>query len=117
MHVEVRKAGEVVIVDLSGRLVAGVGDEILRDVVNELLAEGWKKILLNLSQVTSVDSAGVGELVASLKVTQRLGGALKLLSLNERVKTSLRLSSLLPLFEVYDEEKAAIEHFRAAARV
>jgi anti-anti-sigma factor len=112
MHVEVRKSGEVVVVDMSGRLVAGVGDEILREVVNELLAEGWKKILLNLSQVTSVDSAGVGELVASLKVTQRLGGSLKLLNLNERVKTSLHLSSLLPLFEVYDDEHAALEHFK-----
>ncbi len=111
---EVRKSGDVVIADLSGRLVAGVGDEILREVVNELLAEGWKKILLNLSQVTTVDSAGVGELVASLKVTQRLGGALKLLNLNERVKTSLHLSSLLPLFEVYDDEAAALEHFKAA---
>ena len=114
MHVEVRKSGDVVIVDLSGRLVAGIGDEILREVVNELLAEGWKKILLNLSLVTMIDSAGVGELVASLKVTQRLGGALKLLNLNARVKTSLHLSSLLPLFEVYDDEKAALDHFRAA---
>ncbi len=115
MHVDVRKTGDVVIVDMNGRLVAGVGDEILREVVNELLAEGWKKILLNLSQVTTVDSAGVGELVASLKVTQRLGGSLKLRNLHERVKTSLHLSSLLPLFEVYDAEAAALEHFKAAA--
>lgn len=115
MHVEVRKSGDVVIVDMSGRLVAGVGDEILRDVVNELLAEGWKKILLNLSQVSTVDSSGVGELVASLKVTQRLGGALRLLNLHERVKASLHLSSLLPLFEVYDDERAALEHFKTAA--
>ena len=114
MHVEVRKSGDVVVVDLSGRLVAGVGDEILREVVNELLAEGWKKILLNLSEVASIDSAGVGELVASLKVTQRLGGALKRLNLNERVKASLHLSSLLPLFEVYADEAAALEHFKSA---
>ena len=103
MHVEVRKVKDVVIVDLSGKLLAGVGDEILRDVVNELLAEGWKKILLNLSEVTSIDSAGVGELVASLKVCERFGAKLKLLNLHERVRKSLHLSQLLPVFEVYDE--------------
>src|SRR3954468_5601013 len=101
MHVEVRKSEDIVIVDLTGKLLAGVGDEILRAVGNELLAENWKKILLNLSGVSSIDSAGVGEMVASLKVTQRLGGSLKLLNLNERVKASLHLSQILPLFEVY----------------
>lgn len=114
MHVEVRKADDVVIVDLTGKLLAGVGDEILRDVVNELLAENWKKILLNLSEVSSIDSAGVGEMVASLKVTQRLGGSLKLLNLNERVKASLHLSQILPLFEVYSEEREALDQFKAA---
>jgi anti-sigma B factor antagonist len=116
MHVEVRKSEDVVVVDLTGKLLAGVGDEILRDVVNELLAENWKKILLNLSGVSSIDSAGVGEMVASLKVTQRLGGSLKLLNLNERVKASLHLSQILPLFEVYTDEQVALEHFRTAAK-
>lgn len=111
MHVEVRKAKDVVIVDLSGKLLAGVGDEILRNVVNELLAEGWKKILLNLSEVAAVDSAGTGELVASLKVSERFGAKLKLLNLHERVRKSLHLSQLLPVFEVYDEERVALAHY------
>lgn len=115
MHVEVRKSGEVVIVDMSGKLVAGVGDEILRNVVNELLAENWKKILLNLSAVSSLDSAGTGELVASLKVCERFGASLKLLNLNERVRKSLHLSQLLPVFEVYDDERQALTQFTASA--
>ena len=113
MHVEVRKAKDVVIVDLQGKLLAGVGDEILRNVVNELLAEGWKKILLNLSEVTSVDSAGTGELVASLKVSERFGAKLKLLNLHELVRKSLHLADLLPVFEVYDEESVALKHYYA----
>lgn len=111
MHVEVRKLGDVVIVDLQGRLLAGIGDEILRAVVNELLAEGWKKILLNLSAVTAIDSAGTGELVASLKVCGTFGARLKLLNLHERVRRSLHLSDLLPVFEVFDDEAAALLHY------
>ena len=111
MHVEVRKSKDVVIVDLSGKLLAGIGDEILRNVMNELLAEGWKKILLNLSEVSAIDSAGTGELVASLKISKRFGASLKLLNLHERVRKSLHLSALLPVFEVYDEESTALENY------
>jgi len=111
MHVEVRKVGDVVIVDLKGRLLAGVGDEILRNVVNELLAEGWKKILLNLSGVTVIDSSGTGELVASMKICEKFDARLKLLNLHERVRKSLHLSELLPVFEVFDDETAALHHY------
>ena len=105
------RSKDVVIVDLQGQLLAGVGDEILRNVVNELLAEGWKKILLNLSEVTAIDSAGTGELVASLKICEKFEAKLKLLNLHERVRKSLHLSELLPIFEVYDEESAALQHY------
>ena len=111
MHVEVRKAGDVVIVDLQGRLLAGIGDEILRNVVNELLAEGWKKILLNLSGVTVIDSSGTGELVASLKICEKFDASMKLLNLHERVRKSLHLSELLPVFEVFEDEPTALERF------
>jgi anti-sigma B factor antagonist len=114
MHVEVRKKGDVVIVDMTGRLVGGIGDEILRNVVNELLAESWKKILLNLSGIAAIDSAGIGELVASLKTANHLGASLRVLNLNERVRTALHLGRLLPLFEVFGDEKAAMQSFGAA---
>ena len=67
MHVEIRRAGDVVIVDMKGKLAAGLGDQILRETIDELLGEQWKKVLLNLSEVSFMDSAGVGELVAGLK--------------------------------------------------
>ncbi len=114
MHVTVRKSGNIVIVDLSGMLHGGLGDEILRGVMNELLAEGWKKILLNLSKVTSIDSAGVGELVQSLRVAKKFDADLKLLNLHERVRKSLHLAQLLPVFHVYENEPEALKGFAAA---
>ena len=114
MHVTVRKAKNVVIVDLKGSLHAGLDDEILQGVVNELLAEGWKKILLNLSKVTSIDSSGIGELVQSLRLSKQFDADLKLLNLHDRVKKSLHLAKLLPVFHVYDDEPAALQGFEAA---
>lgn len=111
MHVEVRKAGDVVIADLSGRLTSGLGDQILRDTLDELLAEGWRKILLNLSKVSALDSAGVGELVAGLRTARRLGADLKLLNLSERVHSTLYIARLLPVFETYEDEETALARF------
>jgi anti-sigma B factor antagonist len=111
MHVEIRKAGDVVIVDLKGKLTAGLGDQILRDTVDELLAENWKKILLNLTEVTFIDSAGVGELVAGLRTVQRLGAGLKVLNASERVQSTLFIAKLLPIFEIYRDEDEALSHF------
>ncbi len=111
MHVELRQAGDVVIVDLKGKLTAGLGDQILRDTIDELLAEDKKKILVNLSQVTFLDSAGVGELVAGLRTAKRFGAALKLLNASERVRSTLYMARLLPIFEMYGEEGEALEHF------
>jgi anti-anti-sigma factor len=70
MKVDVRQVADVIIVDLEGRLVLGVGDEILRDVMNELLAEDWKKILLNLREIRVIDSSGIGEVVSSWKIAK-----------------------------------------------
>ncbi|MCC6132043.1 MAG: STAS domain-containing protein [Acidobacteria bacterium] len=114
MQFEVRKSSDVVIVDLEGRLVAGVGDQVLRDVVNELLAEKHRKILLNLTNVTAIDSAGVGELVGSLRTSRHLGADIKILNLHERVRKALHLSQILPLFEVFEDEKTALKQFALA---
>jgi anti-sigma B factor antagonist len=111
MHVDVRKAGDVVILDLNGKLSAGLGDQILRDTLDELLAEGWKKLLLNLSDVSFMDSAGVGELVAGLKTARKLGARLKLLNASERVHSTLFIAKLLPIFELYREEPEALASF------
>jgi anti-sigma B factor antagonist len=111
MHVEVRENAGVVVVDLKGRLTAGLGDQILRESIDELLAEGKKKILLNLSEVEFVDSAGVGELVAGLRTAKRFGALLKLLKVSERVQGTLYMARLLPIFEMYGDEAEAIATF------
>jgi anti-sigma B factor antagonist len=113
MHVEIRKSGDVVIVDLQGKLTVGLGDQILRETLDELLAENWKKILLNLSGVSFMDSAGVGELVSGLRTAKRLGSSLRLLSVTARVHSTLFISKLLPIFEIYEDEASALASFEA----
>lgn len=113
MESKVRKSGDVVIVDLSGKLLAGVPQELLRDVLNELLAEEWKKILVNLSDVEAIDSSGIGELVAGLKIARRFGADLRLLQGQGRVQRVLHLSQILPLFHVYEGEGEALSAFAA----
>lgn len=111
MHVEIRKVDDVVVVDLKGKLTIGLGDQILRETIDELLAENWRKILLNLSEVSFVDSAGVGELVEGMRTAKRFGAELKLLKLSDRVQSTLFMSRLLPIFEIYAEESEALAHF------
>ncbi len=115
MEADVRSAGDVIILDLKGRLVSGSGDQLLRDSMNELVAEGWKKILLNLSEVSSIDSAGIGELVASTKMAGRFGSNVKILRFGDRVRHVLAISRLLPLFEVYEDEREALDKFAQLA--
>ncbi len=114
MHVEVRQNQDVMILDLKGRLTAGLGDQILHDAIDELLAENRTKILLNLSEVAFLDSAGVGELVAGLRTARRFGAELKLLNVGARVYSTLDMTRLLPTFETYDDENEAVRSFGAA---
>jgi anti-sigma B factor antagonist len=113
MDTKVRRANDVVIVDLCGKLVAGVAQEVLRDVINELLAEEWKKILISLSDVEAIDSSGIGELVAGLKIARRFGADLRLQQGQGRVARVLHLSQILPLFKVYEGEGEALAAFAA----
>lgn len=121
MKVDLRHAEDVIIVDLQGRMASGVGEKLLHDVMNQLVAEGWTKILLNLSGVSWIDSAGIGELVASLRMAERFGVKVKLLRIGDRVKHVLSISQILPLLDVYEDEDKAIRRLRekgdAAPRV
>ena len=116
MQTGLRTQGDVAIVDLAGKLTAGLGDRVLKETVNTLLDQGWRKILLNLSEVTYMDSAGVGELVAGLRQAKAKGASLKLLNANERVHSTLFISRLLPVFEIYREEKEAVSRFKDGGR-
>jgi anti-sigma B factor antagonist len=111
MHVDVRKVEDVVVIDFEGRMVAGEGDELLVSVVKELLDEGYRNLLVNLSQVEYIDSMGLGELVQSYKMSQRAGAHLKLLRPQERIRKSLHLTKLLPLFEIFDKEDEAVASY------
>jgi len=111
MNIETRKKGDIVIVDFEGRLAVGVGDDLLPKLVEELLNEGHRKILLNLSEMDYIDSNGLGELVQSLKTSKRFGASLRLLKPHDRVRKTLRLTNLLPMFTVYETEGDAVKAF------
>ena len=115
MRVDVRHDDDVIIVDLKGRLVSGTGDRLLNEVMNELLAASWSKIVLNLSEVTKIDSAGIGELVAGIKLAERFESQVKLLHVRGQIRDILELSQILPLLSIYDSEAAAIAAFDEAA--
>jgi anti-sigma B factor antagonist len=98
-------------VDLSGRITLGEGSTVLRDTVRELLGRGQKKILLNLGDVTYIDSSGIGELVSGFTTVANQGGQLKLLNLTKKVHDLLQITKLYTVFEVHNEEAAAIRSF------
>jgi anti-sigma B factor antagonist len=111
MDIAIRKVADVTIVDFKGRLAIGVSDTILPRVVDEILEDGTKKILLNLSEMDYIDSNGLGELVQAYRESNRQGASLRLLKPQDRVTKTLRLTNLLPMFKVYDTEKEALEAF------
>ena len=113
MDIAVRKTEDVTIVDFTGRLAVGVSDTILPRIVGEILDEGSKKILLNLSEMDYIDSNGLGELVQVYRESQRRGASLRLLKPQDRVAKTLRLTNLLPMFAVYDTEAEALGAFKS----
>ena len=114
MNISVRKKKDVAIVDFEGRLAVGVGDTMLPKLIDEILKEGYKKILLNLSAMDYIDSNGLGELVQSLKTSKRHGASLRLLKPQDRVTKTLRLTNLLPMFQVHETENEAMKAFAEA---
>ncbi len=106
-----RQVDSVTVVDLSGRITLGEGSTILRDTVRDLLNRGQKKILLNLGDVTYIDSSGIGELVSGFTTVTNQGGQLKLLNLTKKVHDLLQITKLYTVFEVHTDETAAIRSF------
>lgn len=114
MKIDLREKNDVVIAALRGRLASGVGDEILRGLIDKLLADGHRRILLDLSEVPGIDSSGIGELVASLGVAREFDAQIKILRVSEGVHRVLSMSQLLPVFDIYREEAEAIASFDEA---
>jgi anti-sigma B factor antagonist len=101
----------VTVIDATGRITLGEGASTFRDTVRDLASKGDKKILLNLSDVTYIDSSGIGELVSGFTTVTNHGGVLKLLGLSKRVKDLLQITKLYTVFEVFDDESTAVRSF------
>jgi anti-sigma B factor antagonist len=117
MQIDQRAVGDVVVLDLKGRITMGEGDELLKDKVNSLVNQGHKKIVLNLAEVPYIDSAGLGEIVRTYTTVSRQGGSLKLLNLTKRITDLLSITKLLTVFETFDSENDAVRSFSASAKV
>jgi anti-sigma B factor antagonist len=117
MQIEERAVGDVIVLDLKGKITLGEGDELLKDKVNSLVNQGHKKIVLNLADVPYIDSAGLGEVVRTYTTVSRQGGSLKLLNLTKRITDLLSITKLLTVFETFDSENEAVRSFSASAKV
>jgi anti-sigma B factor antagonist len=106
-----RQIGDVSVVDVAGRITLGEGSSALRDTLREMVSKGQKKILLNLGEVSYIDSSGIGELVSAFTTVTNGGGQLKLLNLTKRVKDLLQITKLYTVFDVHDSEVSAIRSF------
>ena len=112
MKASTRQVDGITVVDLSGRITLGEGSVVLRDTVRDLLAKGDRKMLLNLGDVTYIDSSGIGELVSAFTTVRNQGGELKLLNLTKKVHDLLQITKLYTVFDVKDDEAAAIGSFK-----
>jgi anti-sigma B factor antagonist len=106
-----RQVGDVTVIDATGRITLGEGASLFRDTVRDLATKGNKKLLLNLNDVSYIDSSGIGEMVSGFTTVTNHGGQMKLLGLSKRVKDLLQITKLYTVFEVFDDEAAAVRSF------
>ncbi len=111
MKASTRQVNGVTVVDFSGRITLGEGSVVLRDTIRDLLSKGSKKILLNLGDVTYIDSSGIGELVSAFTTVRNGGGELKLLNLTKKVHDLLQITKLYTVFDIKDDEASAVSAF------
>jgi anti-sigma B factor antagonist len=116
MQIEQRIVGDVAIVKVTGDITLGKGgDVILKDKINSLLQQGQRKLVLDLGDVSYVDSAGLGQLVQVHATTTRQGGTLKVLNVTKRLRDLLVVTKLLVVFDAFDSEADALASFKPAA--
>jgi anti-sigma B factor antagonist len=111
LKIDTREVGQITILDVRGRIVLGEEIHMLRDAVRGLVAQGKKKIILNLADVDYIDSSGVGELVGSFTTVRNAGGELKLLNLTQKVQDVLHVTKLYTVFDIRDDEFTAVKSF------
>ena len=106
-----RQVGDVTVIDAAGRITLGEGASTFREKIRELVNNNSKKILLNLGDVTYIDSSGIGELVSGFTTVTNSGGQLKLVGLSKRVKDLLQITKLYTVFEAFEDEAQAVRSF------
>jgi anti-sigma B factor antagonist len=106
-----RQVGDVTVVDAVGRITLGEGASTFRDSIRDLAATGHKKLLLNLAEISYIDSSGIGELVSGFTTVANQGGTVKLLNLTKRVQDLLQITKLYTVFEVFDDEAKAVRSY------
>lgn len=109
-----REVDSVTVLDLKGKITLGEGSVQIRDAIRGLVGKGTNRILLNLGDVTYIDSSGLGELVGAYTTAKNQGAELKLLNLTKKVHDLLQLTKLYTVFDTYDDEKVAIASFKLA---
>ena len=107
-----RDVSDVAVIDLSGKITLGEGSSMVRKMIRELVEKGRRKILINLEEVDYIDSAGIGEMVGAYTIVRGAQGELKLINLTKRVKDLLQITRLLTVFDVSDDEAAAVRSFK-----
>lgn len=112
LKLSTRQVGDVTVVDAAGRITLGEGSSAFRDLVKDLISKGSKKVMINLGDISYIDSSGIGELVSSFTTVQNAGGQMKLLNLTKRVKDLLQITKLYTVFEVFEDEAAALASFK-----
>ncbi len=114
--VKTRKVDNIVVMDLSGKLTIGEPVMQLRDALRAQVAGGDSKFIINLGDVSYVDSSGLGELVSSYTTVRNKGGDVKLLKLTAKIKDLLQMTKLLTVFDVYDDEAKAVASLKGSAK-
>jgi len=111
LRITSRHVGETVVIEMSGRIKVGEGNLLLREMVENLAENGKKNLVLNLGEVTYMDSSGLGELVKTHTTIGNLQGEVKLVNLSKRVEELLHMTKLSSIFDIYEDEASAIGSF------
>jgi len=111
VQIDERNVGSVTVLDVTGQITSSEGGTLLKDKIHSLVHQGRKAIAVNLAKVTYIDSAGLGQLVASYTTVTQAGGQLKLVSLTKRIHDLLTITKLTTIFESFDSEQDAVKSF------
>ena len=111
MKSEIRDHGDVRVINLSGKITIGSGDVKIRELIDSALAEGKKNIVFDLTGVSSIDSSGIGELVACYTTVAKQDGQLKLLRMSPKINDIMQVTQLITVFDVFEDEQEALASF------